>query len=124
MKDPLPGHSCSACSSEGIVGILLKAKLGERIPAISAMVLALLASQHHNFMMLLLAFGLSDAAMSFMAAAPTVRDVMLGLSLAMIAVIAWQIRDAERPRSMRIMGAMSIVATIGLSTWSIIRFGW
>ena len=94
-----------------------------RASSISAMVLAFLASQHHNIMMLLLALGLSDAAMSFMTIAPVVRDVMLGMSLVMIAVILWQIRDSRRPRSMRIMGAVSIVATLGLSAWSIAHFG-
>ncbi|HVB16290.1 MAG TPA: hypothetical protein VNF04_07150 [Stellaceae bacterium] len=88
------------------------------------MLLAFLASQHHTFMMLLLAFGLSGAAMSFMTAAPVVRNVMLGMSLAMVAVILWQMRDSRRPRSMRIIGAISIVATLGLSAWSLTRFGW
>jgi hypothetical protein len=101
-----------------------KARRGDSIPSISAMALAFLASQHHNFMMLLLALGLSGAAMSFMTAAPILRDVMLGLSVAMIAIIAWQVRDSRRPRSMRIMGAVSIAVTIGLSAWSITRFGW
>ncbi len=91
--------------------------------SIGAMVLGFLASQHHSIMMLLLALGLSDAAVSFMTVAAIVRDVMLGMSLAMIAVILWQIRDSRRPRSMRIMGAVSIVATLGLSGWSIAHFG-
>lgn len=97
---------------------------GGSIPAVGAIVLAFLASQHHNLMLLLLAFGLSGVAMSAMTVVPVVRTVMLGLSLVMVAVIAWQIRDARRPRSMRIMGALSIAATIGLSAWSISRFGW
>lgn len=100
------------------------ARRGGNIPAIGAIVLALLASQHHTLMMALLAFGLSGAAMSVMTVVPVVRTVMLGLSLVMVAVIAWQIRDARRPRSMRIMGVLSIAATIGLSVWSISRFGW
>jgi len=97
---------------------------GARISSISAMLLAFLASQHHNLMMLLFAFGLSDLAMSFMTAMPIIRNIMLGMSLTMVAVIIWQIRDPARPRSMRIMGAVSIAATIGLSAWSISQFGW
>lgn len=97
---------------------------GKRLPSIGAVTLAILASQHHTLMMLLLAFGLSNAAMSFMKMAPMVREVMLGMSLAMVAVIAFQIRDRKCPQSMRIMGAISIVVTIGLSAWSIMRFGW
>ena len=100
------------------------ARRGDSIPAIGAIVLAFLASQHHTLMMALLAFGLGGAAMSVMTVIPVARTVMLGLSLVMVAVIAWQIRDARRPRSMRIMGALSIVATIGLSVWSVSRFGW
>jgi hypothetical protein len=96
---------------------------GGRLASIGAMVLALLATQHHTIMMLLLAFGLSDAAMSFMTAAPIVRDVMLGMSFAMIFVIAWQIRNTRRHRSMRVLGAISIVVTLGLLVWSISRFG-
>ena len=121
MNHRLSKYSCPDCSGRNV---MLKARLGDRIPAISAMVLAFLASQHHNFMMLLLALGLSNAAMSFMTAAPIVRDAMLGVSIGMIGVIAWQIRDSERPRSTRIIGVASIAATIGLAMWSITHFGW
>jgi hypothetical protein len=48
---------------------------------------------------------------------------MLGMSLAMIAVIAYQIRDSGRPRSTRVIGVISILATLGLSAWSFMRFG-
>lgn len=96
---------------------------GGRKSSIAAVALAFLASQHHNLLMLLLALGLGDAAMRFMKMAPLVRDAMLGMSLAMIAVIAHQIRDSGRPRATRVMGAISIVATLGLSAWSLTRFG-
>jgi hypothetical protein len=43
-----------------------------RVFDIAAVALAFLASQHHNFMMLLLALGLGDAAMRFMKVAPLV----------------------------------------------------
>jgi hypothetical protein len=88
---------------------------GDHVPSLSAMLLAFLASQHHTFMILLLAFGFSGAAMSFMTAAPIIRDVMMGMSLAIIPVILWQMKDSRRPRSMRIIGAISIVATLGFS---------
>jgi hypothetical protein len=99
------------------------AKRGGSIAAISAMLLAFLASQHHTIMMTLLAFGLTDAAMSFMTAMPVVRDAMLGMSLAMIGMIGWQIRDSRRPKSMRIVGGISIVSTMGLAAWSVMKFG-
>jgi hypothetical protein len=98
-------------------------KRGGGIAAVSAMLLAFLASQHHTIMMTLLAFGLTDAAMSFMTAMPVVRDSMLGMSLTMVGVVGWQIRDARRPKSMRVMGAVSIAATLGLAAWSVLHFG-
>lgn len=95
-----------------------------RLPAICAIVLAFLGTQHHNIMMLLLAVGFSDAAMGFMTVAPLIRTVMLGMSLVMVAVITWQMRVPGRTRSMRILGLISIVATVSLSAWSIAQFGW
>jgi hypothetical protein len=85
--------------------------------------LAFLASQHHNVHMLLLAFGLGEAGMHLMTAAPAVRDAMLGMSLAMVGLIAYQIRDSRRPASTRVIGAISIIVTLGLGAWSVARFG-
>jgi len=96
---------------------------GGRIASIGAVVLALLASQHHTLHMLLLAFGLGEAGMQFMTAAPAVRDAMLGMSLVMVGVIAYQIRDSRRPKSTRVMGVISILVTLGLLAWSVARFG-
>ena len=96
---------------------------GGRVSSIAAVALAFLASQHHNLHMLLLTFGLGEAAMRFMTAAPAVRDAMLGMSLAMVGVIAYQIRDSRRPASTRVMGVISILATLGLLAWSLARFG-
>jgi len=96
---------------------------GGRSASIAAVALAFLASQHHNLHMLLLAFGLGAAGMQFMTAVPALRDAMLGMSLAMVGVIAYQIRDTRRPASTRVMGVISIFATLGLSAWSVARFG-
>ena len=74
-------------------------------------------------LILLVAFGLGEAGMQFMAAVPVVRDAMLGMSLAMVGVIAYQIRDSRRPASTRVMGVIAIIATLGLAAWSIARFG-
>ena len=95
---------------------------GGWLPSFSAVVLAFLASQHHN-LMLLFALGLGDAGMSFMTVVPLVRRVMLVLSLAMVAVIGYQMRDSKRPRFMRITGAISIIVSLGLGVWSITRVG-
>jgi hypothetical protein len=48
---------------------------------------------------------------------------MLLLSLAMVAVIGYRMRNAKRPRSMRITGAISIIITVGLAAWSVLRSG-
>lgn len=91
--------------------------------SIGAVVLAFLASQHHNLHMLLLSIGLGGAGTSFITAVPLVRRAMLLVSLAIVAVIGYQMRDAKRPRSVRITGAISIILTLGLAVWSIMRFG-
>jgi hypothetical protein len=96
---------------------------GGRVSSLAAVALAFLASQHHNLHMLLLTFGLGEAAMRFMTAAPAVRDAMFGMSLAMVGVIAYQIRDSRRPASTRVMGVISILATLGLLAWSLAQFG-
>jgi hypothetical protein len=95
----------------------------DRVLSIGAVVLAFLASQHHTLHMLMLVFGLGGAGASFMATAPLLRRAMLLMSLIMAAVIAYQIRGADRPRSLRISGAISIVLTVCLVAWSITQFG-
>jgi hypothetical protein len=95
----------------------------ERVLSIGAVVLAFLASQHHALHMLLLVVGLGGAGTSFMTTAPLLRRAMLLMSLVMVAVIAYQIRGADRPWSLRISGAISIVLTLGLVGWSITKFG-
>lgn len=91
--------------------------------SIGAAVLAFLSSQHHNLMLLLIATGLGSADMGQMTAVPTVRRAMLLLSLAMLVVLAWQIRDKGRPRSVRVAGLISIVVTMAIGGWSVVRFG-
>lgn len=118
---PDPNGPAARCAADGKQAAAPKLRLGGRVAAIGAPLLAFLASQHHTIMMGLFAFGLSDTAMSFMTAAPLVRDAMLGMSLAMVAVVAWQIKDRRRP--MRVAGALSIVVTLALAAWSIIQFG-
>ena len=119
----LPAGIARTHSQEADRGAEPAAVGGGRVASIAALALAFLASQHHNLHMLLLAFGLGEAAMHFMTAVPAVRDAMLGMSLAMVGVIAYQIRDSRRPASTRVMGVISIVVTLGLLAWSIARFG-
>ncbi len=80
--------------------------------------LAFLGSQH-----LLFALGLGNAGMSLMTDMPIVRPVMLGLSLVMVAAIGYQISRPSRPWAMRVTGALSILFTLGIVVWSVLRFG-
>jgi hypothetical protein len=90
---------------------------------LGAVLLAFLATQHHNLMMLLFAIGLGNAGMSLMTKLPLVRDVMLGMSLVMVAVIGYQILRPNIPTTMRITGTLSILVTLGLAGWSVLHFG-
>ena len=95
----------------------------ERVFSIGAMVLAFLASQHHALHMLLLAAGLGGASATMMTTVPLLRRVMLVMALVMVLVMVYQMRNAERPKSMRLMSAVSIVVTLGLVAWSVMQFG-
>ena len=95
----------------------------EGITSLGAVVLAFLASQHHSLHMLLFTIGFGGAGMSFMTMFPMVRRVMILMSVAMVGVIVYQIRDPKRPIPMRIMGGVSILLTLGLLIWSITQFG-
>ena len=91
--------------------------------SIGAAVLAFLSGRHHSLMMLLILTGLGSADMGHMTAVPTVRRAMLLLSLAMLVLLALQIRDSRRPRSVRIAGLFSIAVTVAIGGWSVLRFG-
>lgn len=95
----------------------------EWLLSFGAVTLAFLGSQHHNLMMLLLALGLSDAGMSAMTEVPLLRTMMLVLSLMMAAAIGYRISRPSHPWVMRVAGALSIVFTLGLAGWSVLRFG-
>jgi len=95
----------------------------EWILSIGGMVLAFLASQHHTVMMLLLALGLGNAAAGSMTAVPTVRRVMLAVSLVMVSAIGYRMCHPGRPRSTRVVGAVSIVATVAITAWTVARYG-
>jgi hypothetical protein len=91
--------------------------------SLGAVVLASLGAQHHNLMMVLFAVGLGNVGMSFMTQLPWVRDVMLAMSVVMVAAIAWQITRPSRPTAIRVTGALSIVLTLAIAGWSILHFG-
>ncbi len=88
-----------------------------------AVALALIGSQHHNFMMLLFALGLGNLGMSGMTEMPFLRNAMLAMSLLMAAAIAYQISRPSRPLRVRVSGAFSIFFTLAIVGWSVLRFG-
>ena len=95
----------------------------DRLISIGAVVLAFLASQHHALHMLLLAAGLGAGSASLMTTVPLLRRAMLAMSLVMVVVMGFQLRDAGRSKSLRVMNAVSIAVTLGLMAWSIAQFG-
>lgn len=90
--------------------------------SLGAVLLAFLGTQHHNLIMLL-SVSLGNPGMSLMTKLPLVREVMLGMSLAMVAVIGYQILRPSRPTAMRVTGTLSILITLGLAGWSVLHFG-
>ena len=95
----------------------------EWLLSFGAVVFAFLGSQHHNLMMLLFAIGLGNAGMSVMTELPHLREAMLALSLVMAAAIAYQISRPGRPTAVRVTGMLSILFTLGIAGWSVLRFG-
>jgi hypothetical protein len=95
----------------------------EWLLSVGAVALAFMGTQHHNLMMLLFAVGLGNAGMSVMTEFPRIREVMLVMSLAMAAMIAFQISRPRRPMPMRVAGTLSIAFTLGLTAWTILNLG-
>jgi hypothetical protein len=74
-------------------------------------------------MMVLFALGLGSAGMNLMTEMPLVRLLMLALSLVMVGAIAYQISRPGRPFAMRLTGSLSILLTLAIVGWSVLRFG-
>jgi len=95
----------------------------EGITSFGAVLLAFLATQHHNLHMLLIAIGIGGAGAGFMTIFPLVRQIMLLLSLAMAGLMVFRAFDSRRPISMRILNIVSVLVTIGFAGWSVFQFG-
>ncbi len=95
----------------------------EWLLSLGAVALAFLGAQHHNLMMALFALGLGSGGMTFMSHLPWLRDAMLAMSLVMVAVIGWRITRPKRPAALRVGGALSILFTLAIAAWSLMRFG-
>ena len=95
----------------------------EGATSIGGLLLAVLASQHHNLHMILLAFGLGGAGMTFVQAYPGIRRVMLLLSLGMVALNLLSLRRRQMTVAMRVMVGFFTLLTLALVVWSFTRFG-
>ncbi len=93
------------------------------LTAVGAPILAFLASQHHTLHMLLMTAGIGGAGMSFMSHFPMLRRIMLLMSLVMAGVTAYQMLRPGRPHRMRILGAVSVLLTLGMMGYSVVQFG-
>jgi hypothetical protein len=84
-------------------------------------VLAFLASQHHNLHMLLLSLGLGGAGGSLMQGFPGIRRAMLIVSLVIVAASLVSLRRAGTGH--RTLVVVSAVVTTALIAWSVLRIG-
>ena len=95
----------------------------EGAASIGAVVLAFLASQHHNLHMVLLTLGLGGSGMTFMQVYPGIRRGMLLISLGTVVVNLRSLRRGRTIGAMRAVIAGFSVLTLGLIVWSLTRFG-
>ena len=91
--------------------------------SIGAMLLAFLASQHHNVHMALIALGVGSSGMTFMTVYPGLRRAMLLVSLIMVIVNLRSFRHRSAPPAMRIAVLGVSLLTAGVIVWSLARFG-
>lgn len=96
----------------------------EGVTSMGGALLALLASQHHNLHMLIMAFGLGGAGMTFMQAYPGIRRVMLLMSAVMVGVNIISLRRRPQTPRMRTLVLVFTVLTVVLVVWSVLQFGW
>ena len=92
--------------------------------SLAGMLIAFLASQHHLLHMIMLTIGFGSAGMTGMMMSGTVRRSMLVLSLGMVGVALWRVRQPGRPRHVRLLSSASAVATLGLAAYSVFQYGW
>ena len=123
------GHEKGRLSAWGVFIFFVKSRRETKmkrfcsIGSIGAVLLAFLGSQHHTLHMLLLAAGLGGAGTGLMTAFPIFRRAMLLMSIAIVGVLAYRLRDADCPRTVRIVNGVSILLTLGIVAWSVVEFG-
>ena len=110
-----PGTAETTAAARGVRGTLW---------SVVSVVVAFLASQHHTLHMLLLTVGVGGAGASFLTMFPTVRRLMLLLSLVMVGVTLYQHWRHRPPLAVRALGLVSAALTFGLLVWSIGTYGW
>jgi hypothetical protein len=110
----------------GTAGTTATAARGVRgtLWSVPSVAVAFLASQHHALHMLLLTVGVGGAGASFLTMFPTVRRLMLLLSLVMVGVTLYQHWRHWPPLAVRALGLVSAALTFGLLVWLIGTYGW
>ena len=113
-------------SAPGTAGTTTTTARGARGTAWSlvSVAVAFLASHHHTLHMLLLTAGVGGAGAGFLTMFPTVRRLLLLLSLVMAGVTLYQHWRHRPPLAVRALGLVSAALTFGLLVWSIGTYGW
>lgn len=95
----------------------------ENLTAAGSMLLAFLATQHHNLHMLVVALGMGSAGVSFMNNFPLIRRLLLVISLVMAGVTLHGLWRQKRPVRMQVLGGLSAGISLTLVAWSVYQFG-
>lgn len=88
-----------------------------------APVLALLASQLHLLHLLIIGGAAGSAGLSFMAAYPSLRRVMLVVSLLSAGFGLFRVWRRHQSRAAWLLAGVSATLTVALVAWSVVQFG-
>ena len=94
------------------------------LAAAGAFAVALAATSHHWLHMLLLSMGVG-VGFSALLFDPTSRRIMLAVSVAMTALVAWwMLRRPERRLAETLGLAASVALSLGLVAYAVVSHGW
>ncbi|HXI18285.1 MAG TPA: hypothetical protein VNM48_18120 [Chloroflexota bacterium] len=91
--------------------------------AVIAPLMALLASQHHLVHMVVIGAATGSAGMSLMAAYPSLRRMMLAISLILASLGLLRIWRSRSTFAAWLATGLSTVLTVALAAWSVGQFG-
>lgn len=95
----------------------------ESLTGAGSVLVAFLATQHHNLHMLLMTLGMGSAGMGLMTNFPLIRRLMLVISLIMAVLTLYRLWRQPRPARMRLLGGLSAAFSLVLVLWSVYQFG-